>query len=97
MDGTWTASTGDVYGVFLAIHVLQAILGSSVTRILARMQNLFVFANFAIIIATFAALPAATPSDQRNSASYIFTDWMNESGWVNGFAFIICIQLLLLD
>jgi hypothetical protein len=71
-DGNWTASTGQVYCVFLAIHVLQGLLGSSVTRVLARIQNLFVFANFAIIIAAFAALPAATSSDERNSASYIF-------------------------
>jgi amino acid transporter len=89
-DGNWTASTGQVYAVFLGIHILQGFLGSSATRILARLQNVFVFANFAIIIATFAALPATTPSDERNSAQYIFGGWSNTSGWVNGFAFIIC-------
>lgn len=88
-DGAWTATTGEVYAVFLAIHVLQGILGSSVTRVLARLQNVFVLANFAIIIATFAALPAATPKDERNSAQYIFGGWNNTSGWVDGFAFII--------
>ena len=89
-DGSWTASTGQVYAVFLGIHILQGFLGCSVTRILARLQNIFIFANFAIIIATFAALPATTPSDERNTAQYIFGGWNNTSGWVNGFAFIIC-------
>jgi amino acid transporter len=91
-DGNWTASTGQVYAVFLGIHILQGFLGSSATRILARLQNVFVFANFAIIIATFAALPAATPKEERNSAQYIFGGWNNTSGWVNGFAFIIGIS-----
>jgi len=89
-DGNWTASTGQVYAVFLGINILQGFLGCSVTRVLARLQNVFVFANFAIIIATFAALPATTPVDERNSAQYIFGGWENISGWVNGFAFIIC-------
>ena len=92
-DGEWSASTGQVYAVFLGIHILQGFLGSSVTRILARLQNLFVFGNFAIIIATFAALPAATPSEERNPASYIFGAWNNESGWVDGFAFIVGMSL----
>jgi len=94
-DGNWTASTGQVYAVFLGIHVLQGFLGCSVTRVLARLQNVFVFANFAIIIATFAALPATTPVDERNSAQYIFGGWENISGWTNGFAFIICSSFLI--
>jgi hypothetical protein len=89
-DGTWSASTGEVYAVFLGMHIIQGILGCSITRVLARMQNIFVLANFAIIIATIAALPATTPVDERNSANFIFTDWENTTGWVNGFAFIIC-------
>jgi hypothetical protein len=93
-DGNWTASTGQVYAVFLGIHILQGFLTSCATRILARLQNVFVFANFAIIIATFAALPATTPSEERNSADFIFGGWENTSGWVNGFAFIIGISPL---
>jgi len=92
-DGNWTATTGDVYSVFLGINILQGLLGSSATRILARLQNLFIFANFAIIIATFAALTATTPVDERNSAQFIFGNWQNVTGWVNGFAFITCIFL----
>jgi len=93
--GNWTATTGEIYCVFLAIHIVQGCLGSTITRILARMQNVFVFANFAIIIATFVALPAATPKDERNSASFIFGDWENVNGWVNGFAFILCKPIFL--
>ena len=79
-DGNWTASTGEVYAVFLGINIFQGFLGSLATRILARLQNIFVFANFAIIIATFAALPATTPVDERNSAQFIFGDWQNITG-----------------
>jgi len=90
-DGNWTASTGQIYAVFLGIHILQGFFCCSATRILARIQNVFIFANFAIIIATLVALPATTPTDERNSAQFIFGGWENISGWVNGFAFIICI------
>jgi hypothetical protein len=91
-DGSWSASTGEIYAVFLGIHIIQGFLGCSITRILARLQNIFLVANFAIILATFAALPATTPKDERNSAAFIFTgeDWTNLTGWTNGFAFIIC-------
>src|SRR5947207_182212 len=36
-DGNWTATTGEVYAVFLGIHILQGILGSLTTRVLARL------------------------------------------------------------
>lgn len=94
-DGNWTASQGEVYAVFLGINILQGFLGCSVTRVLARLQNVFVLANFAIILATFAALPATTPVDERNSAAFIFGGWENISGWVNGFAFIVCMSFLI--
>jgi hypothetical protein len=90
-DGNWTASTGQIYAVFLGLHVLQGLLCCSTTRILARLQNVFIVANLTIIIATFVALPATTPGDERNSAKFIFGGWENMTGWVNGFAFIICI------
>jgi len=90
-DGNWTASTGQVYAIFLGLHVLQGLVCCSPSRILARLQNAFIFANFAIILVTFIALPATTPSDERNSSQFIFGGWENTTGWVNGFAFITCI------
>ena len=71
-DGNWTASTDQVYAVFLAIRIIQGFLGCLVTCILARLQKVFVIANFAIIVATFVALPASTPKNGQNSAQYIF-------------------------
>jgi len=87
-EGTWTASSGQIYAVFLGLHILQGLLCCSTTRILARLQNVFILANFAIILATFVALPAATPVHQRNSTHFIFGGWENVTGWVNGFAFV---------
>lgn len=94
-DGNWTASTGQIYAVFLCLHALEGLLCCSTTRILARLQNIFIFANVAIILATFAALPATTPVLERNSAQFIFGGWENMTGWVNGFAFILCTCSLL--
>jgi hypothetical protein len=90
MDGRFTATTGQIYSIFLAIHLLQGLLCCSITRILARVQNVFIVGNLAIVIATIAALPAATPSEERNGAAYIFGHWENINGWVGPLAFILC-------
>ena len=89
-DGGFTATNGEIYAIFVGIHLLQGLLGCSITRILARLQNIFVIANLAIVIATITALPATTPSQERNPAAYIFGHWENVSGWVNPVAFILC-------
>jgi len=80
-----------VGAIFLGLPVLQGLLCCSTTRILACLQKKFIFANLAIILATFVALLAATPSYERNSVQFIFGGWENMTGWVNRFAFIICI------
>jgi hypothetical protein len=88
-DGGFTATNIQIYAIFVGIHLLQGLLGCSITRIIARLQNIFVAANLAIILATIIVVPVTTPTGERNSAPYIFGHWENVSGWVNPVAFIL--------
>ncbi|KAJ7819548.1 amino acid/polyamine transporter I [Mycena olivaceomarginata] len=81
-DGQFVATDAQVYGVFCAIPVSHAIMSSLATKVIARLQR-FVF------LVVMITLPAATPKELHNSASFAFGHFKNTSGWTNGYAFII--------
>ncbi|TFY63534.1 hypothetical protein EVJ58_g3194 [Rhodofomes roseus] len=55
----------------------------------AKLQTFYVVLNVLLCLAIIIALPAATPSEFKNSASYAFTGFVNYSGWPDGFAFVL--------
>ncbi|KAF7974533.1 hypothetical protein HWV62_12002 [Athelia sp. TMB] len=59
------------------------------TRVLARLQTVWIVLNIALILAVLIGLPATTPKEFMNSASYAFGNFDNASAWPNGFAFIL--------
>ncbi|EPS95697.1 hypothetical protein FOMPIDRAFT_1053952 [Fomitopsis schrenkii] len=86
---TWSPTTGQTYAVFLLILILHAAITSLATPIVARLQTLYVVLNVLLCLAIIIALPAATPPQFKNSASYAFTGFVNYSGWPDGFAFVL--------
>lgn len=90
-DGNWTPSNGAVYGVFLACVLCHGILASSLSKIMGKLQIVFVVMNFVLILATILALPIgrATRGLPRNDASYIFGQTANLSTWPTGWAFML--------
>ncbi|MCJ1308584.1 GABA-specific high-affinity permease [Agyrium rufum] len=87
-DGEWTPSNGTIYGVFLACVVCHGILCSTLSRVMGKLQTVFVVMNFILIAATIIALPVGA-ANHRNSASYIFTQTENLTTWPTGWAFMI--------
>ncbi|KAL8764853.1 MAG: hypothetical protein Q9203_006780 [Teloschistes exilis] len=81
-DGNWTPTDGQVYGVFLLAVLCHAVLSSVMSRIMGKLQTVFVFMNFVLIAATIIALPIGA-SDRRHSAKYIFTQTENLTSWVS--------------
>ncbi|KAF7984560.1 hypothetical protein HWV62_13765 [Athelia sp. TMB] len=59
------------------------------TRVLARLQTVWIVLNIALILAVLIGLPATTPKEFMNSASYAFGNFDDVSAWPNGFAFIL--------
>lgn len=87
-DGNWTPSNGAVYGVFLACVLCHAILASTTSRIMGKLQTVFVIMNFVLIFATIIALPIGK-ARSRNSGHYVFAQTENLTTWPTGWAFML--------
>ncbi|KLO14661.1 APC amino acid permease [Schizopora paradoxa] len=88
-DMAFAPTTRQTFGVFVALLIAHGILCSMATRVLARLQTFYIVINFVICFAVIIALPAATPKEFRNDASYALGGFANLAGWPNGFAFIL--------
>lgn len=60
---------------------------SLAANINARLQTVFVAANFLVILVTIIALPLT--AEHRNSSSYVFNNVQNYSEWPTGFVFLL--------
>ncbi|KAH9834444.1 APC amino acid permease [Rhodofomes roseus] len=86
---SFSATAGQVFGVYAAIVISHAVICCLGTKVLARLQTVYVVLNVLLCLAVIIALPAATPKEYRNSAAYAFGNFTNLNGWTNGYAFIL--------
>ncbi|KAI0776821.1 APC amino acid permease [Trametes elegans] len=86
---TFSATNAQTFGVYTAVVLSHAVICCFGTRLLARLQTVYVVLNILLCLAVIIALPAATPKEFRNSASYALGNFTNTSGWPSGFAFIL--------
>ncbi|KAG2145191.1 amino acid/polyamine transporter I [Suillus clintonianus] len=91
-DQEFATTTGQLYGIFAALVFSHAILVSFGTKVLARIQRLYTLVNGCLCFIIIIALPIATSSEYRNSASFALGDFTNLSGWPSGFAFILSLM-----
>ncbi|KAG2049922.1 amino acid transporter [Suillus hirtellus] len=91
-DQTYTTTNQQLYGIYAALCLSQAVLVSFGTKILARLQRLFTLVNACLCFIIIIALPVATPPDYRNSANFALGDFTNLAGWPSGFAFILSLM-----
>jgi amino acid transporter len=82
-DGNYEPSDGVIYAVFLGCVIFHAILASTLSKIMGKLQTVAVVLNFVIIAATVIALPIGRAS-QRNDGAYIFGKLDNLTGWPDG-------------
>ena len=87
-DGNWTPSNGAIYGTFLACVCCHGILASTMSKIMGKLQTVFVVANFILIFATIIALPIGARHN-RNDGHYIFAQTENSTTWPTGWAFML--------
>ncbi|KAG9089592.1 GABA-specific high-affinity permease, partial [Ceratobasidium sp. 370] len=87
--GSYVATTGQTYAVYIAILLTHAIVCSLVTEVLARLQSVYVVLNLVLFFGVLIALPAATPSEFMNPASYALGGFTNLSTYPSGFAFFL--------
>lgn len=87
-DGNWTPTNGDVYGVFLACVVCHGLLASVLSKVMGKLQTVFVVMNFVLIVATVIALPIGA-RNRRNDGHYIFAKTENLTAWPSGWTFML--------
>ncbi|EUC65010.1 APC amino acid permease, partial [Rhizoctonia solani AG-3 Rhs1AP] len=75
--GNFVATTGQTYGIYLAILFTHAVVCSLATEVLARLQSVYVILNLILFFGVLIALPAATPSEFMNTASFALGDFTN--------------------
>ncbi|KAJ7743685.1 APC amino acid permease [Mycena maculata] len=88
-DGSFIPTVHQTYGVYIAVLVTFAFIASCATRVLARFQNTLIALNLALVLLMVIGLPAATPTELKNSAKYAFGNFDNATLWPSGFAFIL--------
>jgi amino acid transporter len=89
-DGEWTPSNGVVYAVFLACVLCHGVLASTLSKIMGKLQTVFVAMNLILIAATIIALPVGKKlASERNDAHYIFAKTENLTTWPTGWAFML--------
>ncbi|KAF8714403.1 hypothetical protein AX14_012718 [Amanita brunnescens Koide BX004] len=83
------ATNSQTFGVFCAILVLHALLCTLSPAVMARLQWPYMALNLLLALAIIIAVPAATPTEFRNSAKFAFGNFTNQTNWPSGFAFIL--------
>ncbi|EPS45186.1 hypothetical protein H072_833 [Dactylellina haptotyla CBS 200.50] len=87
-DGEFVPTNGIIYCVFMGCVLSHAIVVTFASKIMGKLQTVFTVANLLLIAATFIVLPVGR-RNERNSASYIFTETANLTGWPTGWAFFL--------
>ncbi|KAI0310735.1 amino acid transporter [Amylostereum chailletii] len=85
----YEATSTTTFAVFVLIILTHAFLCCLGTSLLARMQSVYVALNVLLCLAVIIGLPAATPSEFRNTASFALGNFTNQSDWPSGYAFIL--------
>ncbi|KAL4246862.1 Amino Acid-Polyamine-Organocation Transporter [Abortiporus biennis] len=88
-DQAFVATNGQLFGLYACIVLSHAVICCFGTSILARLQSVYVAMNILLCLAIIIALPASTPKEFRNTASYALGNFTNTSGWPSGYAFIM--------
>lgn len=88
-DGRYVPTDAQTYGVYIGVLIMHALLTSIGTRALARFQTVATVLCGGLAIAICIVLGTTTPNEYRNTASYAFTGWYNESGWSSAGAFFL--------
>lgn len=87
-DGNYTPTSGVIYSVFLGCVICHGILASTMSKIMGKLQTVFVVMNFILIFATIIALPIGRAS-QRNDGHFIFVELANLTAWPTGWTFML--------
>ncbi|KAI9571848.1 amino acid/polyamine transporter I [Boletus coccyginus] len=85
----FVATQAQTFGIYAAVVFSHGIICSLWTAVLARLQNLYIILNLCLCFVVIIGLPAATPKEYINNASFALGNFSNVSGWPSGYAFFL--------
>jgi amino acid transporter len=89
-DGFYVATKYQNYGMFVATTLLTFGMTCVSSRLLNKLNMAYIFVQLAMLLALIISLAAATPSELKNTASFVFADFENTGFWTNnGWAFMM--------
>ncbi|KAG2366075.1 amino acid/polyamine transporter I [Suillus spraguei] len=91
-DQPYNSTNRQLYGIYTALALSQAVIVSFGTKVLARLQRLYTLMNASLCFIIIIALPIATPPDHRNSPNFALGEFINSTSWPSGFAFILSLM-----
>lgn len=89
-DGVFVATKYQNYGMFAATTFLTFGMTCVSSNLLNKLNFCYIIIQFVMLLALIIALAAGTPSELKNSASFVFSDFTNTGFWTdNGWAFMM--------
>ncbi|KAG9232890.1 amino acid/polyamine transporter I [Amylocarpus encephaloides] len=89
-DRSFAASKYHNYGIFAATILLTFVMTCVPTKLLNKLNMSYIGVQLTMLLALIISLAACTPSENKNSASFVFTDFQNTGFWSNnGWAFMM--------
>ncbi|KAJ6631199.1 APC amino acid permease [Mycena sp. CBHHK59/15] len=88
-DFSFAPTTAQIYGVYCALLVCHSLIASLTTQFIAKLQKIYILMNLILCMIIIVGLPAATPSEYRNTADFSLRNFQNLDGWPDGYAFIL--------
>jgi amino acid transporter len=89
-DMVFVATKNQNYGMFVATTLLTFGMTCVSSETLHKLNMSYIVIQFAMLLAVIIALAAGTPSELKNSASFVFSDFENTGFWTNnGWAFML--------
>ncbi|KAH8592740.1 amino acid permease-domain-containing protein [Bisporella sp. PMI_857] len=79
------------YGMFAATTFLTFLMTCVTTETLHKLNMSYIFIQLAMLLSFIIAFAAGTPSELKNSSSFVFSEFQNTGFWKNdGWAFMMC-------
>ncbi|CAF3924510.1 unnamed protein product [Adineta steineri] len=82
-DGNYVPNKYHDYGVYVGFCIITSVMICFSSKILAKINEFYVFYQGLLCVALILAVVIATPSTYRNSAAFVFIDFQNTGDWKN--------------
>jgi amino acid transporter len=89
-DGAYVATKYHNYGMFVATTLLTFGMTCVPSKTLNKLNMSYIFLQLGMLLALIIAFAVGTPSELKNTASFVFTEFENTGFWTNnGWAFMM--------